>query len=60
MVEVDYIVIVTKNGMVLKWKAKQIRGMHRGCKGVKAIDLREGDSIVSAFSICEIEGEGDQ
>ena len=37
---------VTKKGMCICFKAKDIRGMGRNTRGVKAIKLKDGDNIV--------------
>ena len=49
----SYIVIVTKQARILKYKSSSIRHMGRGCQGIQAIKLRDGDEIASAFSVEE-------
>ena len=45
------IVVVTKQGMILKFDSEVIRKAGRGGKGVKAINLAENDEVVSAFTV---------
>lgn len=44
------VLVVTKNGMSLNMRQSQISTMGRSAKGVKAIDLTAGDSILTAFT----------
>lgn len=47
------IFIVTKDGMSIRFKETDIRGMGRGATGVKAISLNKDDNVVSAEIIKE-------
>ena len=47
------IVIVTKQGMILKFPANCVRTCNRFMRGVKAIKLAEGDMVISAFTVEE-------
>jgi len=42
----DDIVLVTRKGMAIRFKEKDIRPMGRGAAGVKGIRLRKGDEVV--------------
>lgn len=46
--EEDNIMVTTREGMSISFKAEDIRVMGRTAAGVKAIDLREGDLVVAA------------
>jgi len=47
------VVLVTEKGMVLKMESSEIRTTSRGGKGVRGMNLEDGDKIVSAFEIEE-------
>ncbi|MDX1918589.1 MAG: DNA gyrase subunit A [Candidatus Caenarcaniphilales bacterium] len=54
----SHIVISTKQGMVIRYSAEtELRAMGRGAAGVKAINLREGDQIVSCDSFDQNQAE---
>jgi len=42
----DEIVLVTKKGISIKFKEKEIRSMGRGAAGVKGIRLKKGDEVI--------------
>ncbi len=47
----SHVVIGTRNGMVINFLETDIRSMGRTAHGVRAIKLREGDSIVGACKV---------
>lgn len=55
LLKVDKIVIVTKQGVILKFPADALRTQGRFQRGCGGIKLAEGDCVVAAFPICEIE-----
>lgn len=48
-----YIVIVKKDGGIVKFLSSEIPVIKRGSVGVKATVCREGDAVVSAFVLEE-------
>ena len=42
----DEIILVTKKGISIKFKEKEIRAMGRGAAGVKGIRLKKGDEVI--------------
>lgn len=50
-----HIIVVTKQGMSIRFSEKEARTMGRTTRGVKAVDLREGDEVVSAVVADESE-----
>lgn len=51
----DYIVIVTKKGIIIKFPASQVKAQSRTGKGIKAIKLDEGDEVAASFVMTELE-----
>ena len=52
--------IITRNGLTIRFSVDDIRQMGRAAQGVRAIHLREGDAIASVAKIArdeEMEGE---
>ena len=49
----EELVIVTKNGMAIRFSEEDVREMGRTAAGVKGIKLREGDEVVSMDSVSE-------
>ena len=45
------LIIVTKNGMAIRFNVKDVRPTGRATRGVRGIRLREGDSVVGASII---------
>jgi DNA gyrase subunit A len=41
----DQIILVSALGQAIRFKEKDIRGMGRGAAGVRAINIRKGDSV---------------
>ncbi len=56
--EEEQILIVTKNGMSVRFSLSEVRQMGRAAMGVKGIELRDGDEVIGMVSIpnenCEI------
>jgi DNA gyrase subunit A len=50
----DEILIVTRNGMGLRFKEKDVRDMGRAAAGVRGIRLKKGDEVIAAV-ICRPE-----
>lgn len=48
-----YIVLVTKQGKIIKFESFDVPYQGRGGQGIKAIAVREDDEVVSAFTIEE-------
>ena len=48
-----YIMVVTKQGMILKFEALNVRAVGRNMQGVRAIKLKDDDEVVSAFIVEE-------
>ena len=42
----DDIILVTKNGIAIRFKEKDVRAMGRGASGVRAIKLKKGDEVI--------------
>ncbi len=51
LVKDEPIVLITKNGYVIKFKTEEIKAIGRLSYGVKAINLSEGDEVVAALPI---------
>jgi DNA gyrase subunit A len=49
----EELVIVTKNGMAIRFSEEDVREMGRTAAGVKGIKLREGDEVVAMDSVSE-------
>ncbi|AIQ42325.1 DNA gyrase subunit A [Paenibacillus sp. FSL R5-0912] len=51
------IVLVTREGMSIRFRESEVNPMGRVATGVRGIQLREGDEVVSSFWVSEDEGE---
>lgn len=51
------IVLVTREGMSIRFRESEVNPMGRVASGVRGIQLREGDEVVSSFWVSEDEGE---
>ncbi|MNI48296.1 DNA gyrase subunit A [compost metagenome] len=51
------IVLVTREGMSIRFRENEVNPMGRVASGVRGIQLREGDEVVSCFWVNEDEGE---
>jgi DNA gyrase subunit A len=50
----DQIILITKQGMAIRFEEQEVRCMGRDAVGVRGIKLREGDSVVG----CEVASHG--
>ncbi len=46
----ERIVVETRDGMVICFDEEEVREMGRNARGVKAVDLQDGDEVVSVFT----------
>lgn len=53
----DCIVIVTEQGVIIKFPSKNVRTSHRSGKGVRGIMLNAGDKVVGVTTVHEAERE---
>lgn len=51
------IVLVTREGMSIRFHENEVNPMGRVASGVRGIQLREGDEVISCFWVSEDEGE---
>ena len=51
LVKDEPIVLITKNGYIIKFKTEEIKAIGRLSYGVKAINLSEGDEVIAALPI---------
>lgn len=51
------IVLVTREGMSIRFHENEVNPMGRVASGVRGIQLREGDEVISSFWVSEDEGE---
>lgn len=51
------IVLVTREGMSIRFRESEVNPMGRVASGVRGIQLREGDEVVASFWVSEDEGE---
>ena len=49
----DQLLVATKRGMAIRFRETDVRAMGRTARGVKAITLRDGDSVVGMSTIRE-------
>jgi DNA gyrase subunit A len=56
----DEIMLITSQGMVNRTKADEIRQVGRNTQGVRVMGLDEGDKVVTAAKIAQVELEGNQ
>lgn len=47
----EFIVIVTEQGKIIKFKSIDLKDQTRGGKGVRGIMLENGDVVASAFIV---------
>ncbi|MBN1163350.1 MAG: DNA gyrase subunit A [Candidatus Krumholzibacteriota bacterium] len=59
VVDTDEVMIMTKNGMIIRCPALGISLIRRPAKGVKVINLNEGDSVVDVALVAGEEGRED-
>lgn len=51
------LVLVTREGMSIRFRENEVNPMGRVASGVRGIQLREGDEVISSFWVSEDEGE---
>lgn len=51
------LVLVTREGMSIRFRENEVNSMGRVASGVRGIQLREGDEVISCFWVSEDEGE---
>jgi DNA gyrase subunit A len=56
----DEVMLLTAKGQSVRTRVKEIRETGRGAKGVKLVDLAEGDKLLSIARVVEIDSEEDQ
>ena len=49
----DQIILLTKKGMAIRFKEKEIREMARGASGIRGIRLSEGDEVIGMEKIMQ-------
>ncbi len=54
----DHVVLITRRGQSIRFAEEDVRVMGRGARGVKGINLRDGDEVVS-MAIVSPESESD-
>jgi DNA gyrase subunit A len=53
----DEIMLLTAKGQSVRTRVKEIRETGRGAKGVKLVDLGEGDKLLALARVVEVKGE---
>jgi DNA gyrase subunit A len=56
----DEVMLLTAKGQSVRTRVKEIRETGRGAKGVKLVDLAEGDKLLSIARVVEIDSDEDQ
>ncbi|MHC4605701.1 MAG: DNA gyrase C-terminal beta-propeller domain-containing protein, partial [Planctomycetota bacterium] len=54
----DEVMMITEGGMAVRSPVKDIRVMGRATQGVRVIDLKEGDAVVSVARVAKENGSG--
>ncbi|MBS2040276.1 DNA gyrase subunit A [bacterium] len=54
------LILVTQNGMAIRFNEEDARTLGRTAQGVKGIDLREGDMVVAMDSVTKRESTGEE
>ena len=55
--ESDEVMLLTAKGQSVRTRVKEIRETGRGAKGVKLVDLAEGDKLLSIARVVEIDSD---
>lgn len=55
--DTDQLLLITEQGIVIRFRVDQVRQTQRDAMGVKLIDLEEGDRVVAVAKLAEQEGE---
>jgi DNA gyrase subunit A len=53
----DEVMLLTAKGQSVRTRVKEIRETGRGAKGVKLVDLAEGDKLLSIARVVEIDSD---
>jgi DNA gyrase subunit A len=53
----DEIIVTTQQGMVTRMKVNDIRPIGRNTQGVRIVNLQEGDRVVTAVKLAEVEND---
>ncbi|GAB4385060.1 MAG: DNA gyrase subunit A [Phycisphaerales bacterium] len=56
----DDVVVITRNGQLVRMKADSIRETGRGAQGVRVVSLREGDAVVAAARVIESDEDDEE
>jgi DNA gyrase subunit A len=56
----DEVMLLTAKGQSVRTRVKEIRETGRGAKGVKLVDLAEGDKLLSIARVVEIDSDEEQ
>jgi len=56
----DDVVVITRNGQLVRTSADSIRETGRGAQGVRVVSLRDGDAVVAAARVIETEDSDDE
>lgn len=59
VVEDDDLMLITRNGMIVRIRAATIRKTGRGTQGVRLINLTDGDELVAVARVAESDDNGD-
>jgi len=59
-IDSDLIVLITRNGKIIKIKSKELREMGRATQGVRLVKLDEGDEVVDAEKLRREKDEATQ
>ncbi len=52
----DEIIVITQHGMVTRMKVEDFRSIGRNTQGVRLVNLQEGDQVVTAVKMAELDG----
>ncbi|MEM7624645.1 MAG: DNA gyrase subunit A [Planctomycetota bacterium] len=55
----DHIILGTKTGMAIRFRADDARAMGRNASGVKGVDLAEGDQVIGVIRVAPENNEAD-
>jgi DNA gyrase subunit A len=55
--DTDEVMLLTAKGQSVRTRVKEIRETGRGAKGVKLVDLAEGDKLLSIARVVEIDSD---
>ena len=58
--DTDEVMLLTARGQSIRTRVAEIRETGRGAKGVKLVDLNEGDRLLSIARVVETEEENEE